>query len=92
MEIWRMSTAGGAPVQIAASGGAHMPAESPDGVKVFYHRYQDPGSIWSIPVQGGTPMEIVGSTQRSPVGFTVASKGIYYGAPPHAGEQPSFGF
>ena len=44
-------------------------------------------AIWSIPIQGGQPVKIAGPTQRFPVGFTVTSEGIYYGAPPHAGEQ-----
>ena len=64
-----------------------MPVESPDGKRVFYHLLQDPGEIWSIPVQSGQPVKVTGPTQRFPVGFTVTSEGIYYGAPPHAGEQ-----
>jgi Tol biopolymer transport system component len=87
MQIWRMAAEGGDAVQITTSGAAHNPAESPDGKAVFYHLLQDPGEIWSIPVQGGQAVKVTGPTQRFPVGFTVTSKGIYYGAPPHAGEQ-----
>jgi Tol biopolymer transport system component/DNA-binding winged helix-turn-helix (wHTH) protein len=87
MEIWRMAAEGGDAVQITASGAAHNPAESPDGKAVFYHLLRDPGEIWSIPVQGGQAVKVTGPTQRFPVGFTVTAKGIYYGAPPHAGEQ-----
>ena len=87
MQIWRMAAEGGDAVQITSSGAAHNPAESPDGKAVFYHLLQDPGEIWSIPVQGGQAVKVTGPTQRFPVGFTVTSKGIYYGAPPHAGQQ-----
>ena len=87
MQIWRMSVNGSDPVQITTSGAAHNPAESPDGKAVFYHLYQDPGEIWSIPVQGGKPVLMAGPTHRFPVGYTVTTEGIYYGAPPHAGEQ-----
>jgi hypothetical protein len=48
---------------------------------------RDPGEIWSVPVQGGQPVKMVGPTQRFPVGYTVTSAGIYYGAPPHAGQE-----
>ena len=82
-----MSTEGGDAVQITTSGGAHNPAESPDGKTVFYHLFQDPGEIWRIPVQGGEPVRMAGPTHRFPVGYTVTAEGLYYGAPPHAGEQ-----
>lgn len=87
MQIWRMSPDGSDAVQITTSGAAHNPAESPDGKAVFYHSFQDPGEIRRIPVHGGEPVRIAGPTQRFPVGFTVTSEGVYYGAPPHAGDQ-----
>jgi Tol biopolymer transport system component len=87
MQIWKMSASGTDPVQITMTGGAHMPVESPDGRTVFYHRYQDPGSISGIPVSGGTPREMARPTQRFPVGYAVTPDGIYYGAPPHDGER-----
>jgi hypothetical protein len=87
MQIWKMSTQGDAPVQITTSGGAHNPAESPDGKAVLYHLAQDPGEIWRISIRGGEPVRIAGPTQGFPVGYTVTSEGVYYGAPPHAGEQ-----
>jgi hypothetical protein len=74
-------------VQITTSGAAHNPSESPDGKTVFYHLMQDPGEIWKIPVEGGRAVKIAGPTQHFPVGYTVTSKGVYYGAPPHAGEE-----
>jgi hypothetical protein len=87
MDIWRMSAAGTDAAQITRAAGAHMPNESPDEGNVFYHLPREPGSIWSIPFQGGKAVEMVRATQRFPVGYTVTSEGIYYGAPPHAGQQ-----
>ena len=87
MQIWRMSIDGSNPVQITTSGAAHNAAESPDGKMLFFHILRDPGEIWSVPVQGGQPAKVVGPTQRFPAGFTVTSAGIYYGAPPHAGQE-----
>jgi tricorn protease-like protein len=87
MQVWRMSTEGGDALQITTSGGAHNPVESPDGTTVFYHLAQDPGEIWRIPVQGGEPVRMAGPTHRFPVGYAVTTKGVYYGAPPHDGEQ-----
>jgi Tol biopolymer transport system component len=87
MQIWRMSLDGGDAVQITTSGAVHNPAESLDGKAVFYHLLHDPGEIWRIPVQGGKPVRMAGPTQRYPTGYTVTREGIYYGAPPHAGEQ-----
>jgi hypothetical protein len=87
MQIWKMPAEGGAPVQITTSGIGHIPIESPDGNTVFYHAPQDPGEIRSVPVQGGESVRITGPTHPFPAGFTVTSEGIYYGAPPHSGEQ-----
>jgi Tol biopolymer transport system component len=87
MQIWRMSIDGSNPVQITTSGAAHNAAESPDGKMLFFHILRDPGEIWRVPVQGGQPVKVVGPTQRFPAGFTVTSAGIYYGAPPHAGQE-----
>ena len=33
------------------------------------------------------PVKVAGPTQRFPVGFTVTAEGVYYGAPPHAGDE-----
>jgi Tol biopolymer transport system component/DNA-binding winged helix-turn-helix (wHTH) protein len=87
LQIWRMATDGSGAVQITTPGPSHNPVESPDGKAVFYHLMQDPGEIWTVPLHGGKAMKVAGPTQKFPVGFTVTSKGIYYGAPPHVGEQ-----
>jgi Tol biopolymer transport system component len=87
MQVWKMYTDGSEPVQITNSSGAHMPNESPDASRVFYHMLRDPGEIWSVPVRGGEPVKLVGPLQHFPVGFTATADGIYYGAPPHAGEK-----
>jgi Tol biopolymer transport system component len=85
-QIWKMPARGGAAVQMTTSGGAELPIESPDGRLVYYLR-EDRREIWSIPAQGGQAVRVTGPTQRYPSGFTVTSSGIYYGAPPHAGEE-----
>jgi Tol biopolymer transport system component len=87
MQLWKMAADGSNAAQIVTSGAAHNPSESPDGKTVYYHLPQDPGEIRSIPVQGGEPVKIAGPTQRFPVGFTVTSEGVYYGAPPEAGDE-----
>ena len=89
VQIWKMPAHGGAAVQITTSGGAELPMESPDGRVVYYLRKDSNEicEIWSIPVQGGQEVRVTGPTQRYPAGFTVTSEGIYYVAPPHAGEE-----
>ena len=87
LEIWKMPADGGEPVQITHVGRAQNPARAPNEIDLFYHSHRDPGEIWRIPVHGGSPVKIAGPLQRFPVGFTVTSQGLYYGAPPHAGEQ-----
>jgi Tol biopolymer transport system component/DNA-binding winged helix-turn-helix (wHTH) protein len=87
LQIWKMRAEGGAAVQITTSSGGQLPTESPDGKTLFYHVLQDPGEIWSVPVQGGRSVKVIGPTQPYPVGFAVTSEGIYYGALPHSGEQ-----
>ena len=87
VQLWRMSPQGGDAVQITTSGRAYMPIESPDGKRLFYQLFEDPGEIWSISVHGSQPVKVAGPIQRYPVGFTLASEGLYYGAPPHAGER-----
>jgi tricorn protease-like protein len=86
LNLWRMAAEGGDPVQITTIGRAHKPAESPDGKAIFFHLFQEAGEIWRVPAAGGEAVKVTGPTQRYPVGFTVTSEGVYYGAPPHAGE------
>ena len=64
-----------------------MPIESPDGKTVFYLSTQDPVEIWSVPARGGPSVRVAGPTLQYPGAFAVTSDGIYYGAPPHSGEQ-----
>jgi Tol biopolymer transport system component/DNA-binding winged helix-turn-helix (wHTH) protein len=86
VQIWKMPAHGGTAVQITTSDGAQLPIESPDGRVVYYVR-QDRSEIWSIPAQGGQAVRVTGPMQRYPAGFAVTPEGIYYGAPPHAGEE-----
>jgi Tol biopolymer transport system component len=85
-EIWKMPVHGGDPVQLTTTRWAEQPIASPDGRFVYFLR-QDRSEIWSVPAESGQPRRVTGPTHRYPVGFAVTSKGIYYGAPPHAGEQ-----
>jgi Tol biopolymer transport system component len=85
-EIWKMPAHGGEPVQLTFTRWAEQPIASHDGKLVYFLR-QDLSEIWSVPAEGGQPLRVTGPTQRYPVGFAVTSQGIYYGAPPHAGEE-----
>jgi Tol biopolymer transport system component/DNA-binding winged helix-turn-helix (wHTH) protein len=86
VQIWKMPAHGGAAVQLTASDGAQLPHESPDG-KIIYYLRQDRSEIWSVPAQGGKEVRVTGPTQRYPAGLAVTPEGIYYSAPPHAGEE-----
>ena len=85
-EIWKMPAPGGDAVQLTTTRWAEQPIASHDGKLVYFLR-QDRSEIWSVPALGGQPVRVTGPTHRYPVGFAVTSKGIYYGAPPHAGED-----
>lgn len=87
MQIWRMGLDGSDPVRISTASKAHVLEESADGKTIFYHLQQDPGEVWSVSVQGGQSRKVIGPTQLYPSGLRVTAKGIYYGAPPHSGEQ-----
>jgi Tol biopolymer transport system component/DNA-binding winged helix-turn-helix (wHTH) protein len=86
MQIWKMALDTRDAVRISTAEKAHVLEMSPDGTTIFYHLQQDPGEIRSVPAGGGESSRVVGPTQLYPSGFTVTAKGIYYGAPPHAGE------
>jgi Tol biopolymer transport system component/DNA-binding winged helix-turn-helix (wHTH) protein len=84
--IWKMAAAGGAATQLTVSRGAR-PVESLDGKVVYFHQWPEPDGIWSVPVTGGEPVKITGPTHPFPLALAVTADGIYYGAPPHAGEK-----
>jgi hypothetical protein len=84
--IWKMPSEGGEAIQLTASQST-MPVESVDGTTVYYYKWPEPNEIWSAPVHGGPPERITGPTHAYPLGFTVTAEGIYYPAPPHAGEE-----
>ena len=85
-DVWKQRASGGEPQQLTATRWATQPAASHDGKLVYFLR-QDRNEIWSVPAESGQPLRVAGPTQRYPVGFAVTSKGIYYGAPPHNGED-----
>ena len=84
-EIWKMPAAGGEAEQVTTSGAARC-YESPDG-KTLVYLTADFSRIESVPVGGGLPSKIAEPLHSYPTGFAVTSAGVYYEAPPHAGDQ-----
>jgi len=84
-EIWRMPAGGGRAVQVTTSGG-FRPFESADGQRIFYVTL-DASRIQSVPAKGGPVSDVTGPLHMYPSGVAVTSEGIYYGAPPHSGDQ-----
>ena len=84
-EIWRMPVVGGSAVQITTSGGIR-PFESMNGRRIFYMTL-DASRIRSVPAEGGPASDVTGPLHMYPSGIAVTSEGIYYGAPPHSGNQ-----
>jgi hypothetical protein len=84
-EIWRMPASGGEAVQLTTSGG-QRPFESPDG-KSIYFMTPDGREIRCVPVGGGPPSKVAAPIHVYPSGFAVTSQGVYYGAPPHSGDE-----
>jgi Tol biopolymer transport system component len=74
LEIWKMPSAGGEPVQITKQTG-YRPEESPDGKLLYYGRHNMQG-VWSVPVAGGEERRVLDSVGER--NWTVAPKGIYY--------------
>jgi Tol biopolymer transport system component/DNA-binding winged helix-turn-helix (wHTH) protein len=84
-EIWRMPAAGGEAVQLTTSGG-QRPFESPDGKSIFYMTL-DGREIRCVPAGGGPSLKVAAPIHGYPSGFAVTSQGVYYGAPPHSGDE-----
>jgi Tol biopolymer transport system component/DNA-binding winged helix-turn-helix (wHTH) protein len=85
VEIWRMPASGGLAVQITSTGG-ERPLASLDEKSVFYLALDGTG-VRSVPVGGGPSALAAAPVHRYPSGFTLTSQGLYYGAPPHSGED-----
>ena len=56
-EIWRMSSAGGEPVQVTRNGGTAA-LESPDGKTLYYTKNNGPDGIWKMPLEGGQEVQV----------------------------------
>jgi Tol biopolymer transport system component len=80
--IWRMASAGGAPVQVTQHGG-FFGQESPDGRFLYFTKtwdYAGPASvneIWRMPVAGGGETLVVTGI-KSYRNFVVGRRGVYY--------------
>jgi hypothetical protein len=85
-EIWRMPAAGGEARQITTSGGEQA-VESADGREIYYHHEGIEDEVWKSPADGGAAVRVIGRTHVWPFGLTVTKDGLYYGAPPHSGDQ-----
>jgi Domain of unknown function (DUF5050) len=74
-QVWKMSPAGGQPVQVSKHGGVR-PMESPDG-KFVYFTKDDGLSLWRIPVAGGQEVHVL-DIKGGWSGYTLAGDGVYY--------------
>lgn len=81
-QIWKVSPAGGEPVQVTTNGGFAC-TESPDGKFLYYTRSKEPnGSVWKMSVAGGEETKIVDGVVI--FNFAVTSHGLYYMSQPDA--------
>jgi WD40-like Beta Propeller Repeat len=85
-QVWKMPAEGGEAVQVTKNGG-YVAFESLDGKFVYFSKDLWQTSIWRIPVGGGEETNIV----KSALGFSVASRGIYFIAP-HSGGSSALKF
>ena len=74
LELWKMPSAGGKPVQITRNSG-YRPLEAYDGRHLYYGKHDAP-EVWRIPVGGGEETRILDSVGGR--NWTVTPKGIYY--------------
>ena len=84
-EMWKMPACGGDPVQIT-HGGATYAKESVDGRYLYYSRFlSGVRSLRRISTSGGEDVEIRQQIAHY-ANFAVVKDGVYYEAPPPAGE------
>lgn len=60
--LWRMTSDGGDPVQIAPDLASKSPEFTPDGRYIVFNRSNDE-TLWKTPIEGGQPVQL--STKRS---------------------------
>jgi Tol biopolymer transport system component len=76
IQIWKMPTRGGLPVQITKAGGAE-PLESLDGRMLYYTNVPEVGpGLWSIPTRGGAEVRVLDSVRSGY--WAVTHRGIYF--------------
>jgi Tol biopolymer transport system component/DNA-binding winged helix-turn-helix (wHTH) protein len=89
-QVWKISSTGGAPVQVTTQGG-FAAWEAPDHY-VYYAKHRDPGpELWRIPVGGGPEAPVFPRIQPADwAAWAVADKGIFFVAGPQPAPTLSF--
>jgi serine/threonine protein kinase len=77
IQIWKISPAGGQPVQVTKKGGA-WPVESPDGKFVYFGRDETCVSVWRISAARGEEEHVLDVPGELWSSFALAGDGIYY--------------
>jgi hypothetical protein len=75
-QIWKMPSAGGAPVQITRRGGFRA-QEAPDGRNLYYSKGNHDTALWRVNPNGGDEVQMVSSLADWSK-FAITSQGIYY--------------
>jgi Tol biopolymer transport system component len=81
LEIWRISSDGGASEQITRSG-ASSGSLPPDGQWLYFVRNEGVDGLWRMPVNGGPEMRVVETTWR--FNYVATDSGVYYMPRPDA--------
>jgi Tol biopolymer transport system component len=74
--IWRLPAAGGAPEQVTHDGSGALARELADGKSVVYQPNTNDSALLRIPLDGGTPRELVGCVKSA--AFDTTASGIFY--------------
>jgi Tol biopolymer transport system component/DNA-binding winged helix-turn-helix (wHTH) protein len=76
-QVWKMPVGGGSPTKITKNGGI-SPVESPDGLFLYYSKYEQ-GGVWRMPLQGGQETEILKDVEGEGwPNWGVSADGIYF--------------
>jgi len=73
-QVWKVRAQGGDPVQVTANGGM-APTESADGKTLYFVKAAGKGSLWKMPVGGGSEEKIADSIYR--YNYALTEKGVY---------------
>jgi Tol biopolymer transport system component len=78
LNVWKMPSRGGEPVQVTRNGGVFS-SESSDGKSLYYTKNQGPRTdIWRMPLAGGEETKAIESVSWS--SFDASDEGIYFSA------------